>query len=494
MDKKYLMGIDIGTSRSKGVITTFQGELVGTAEVSHGTGKKSPGFFEQDPEKVWFRDFTYLTRGLLRKAPIRPEEVLSVGISAMGPCVVAADEGGNPLREGILYGIDTRAGAQIERLERKYGKEYFPDHCGQVLSSQSAGPKILWIKENEREVFDKTKMFMSAASYIGYRLTGKNVMDFYTACAGFTPLFDFGSMCWDEDMCLEFGCLGKLPALQWTGEMGGRVTRKASAQTGLSAGTIVNTGTCDAAAEALSVGVAGPGKTMLMLGSTAFMIMALDKPVKEPCLWSAPYLFPGSYSLLGGMSAAGLLTEWYMEQCGEMYDSLIQGAEKISPGSDGLLVLPYFCGERTPVFDSDAKGVFFGLNLNHTRHHLYRSLLEGTAYGIRDNLAVFARYEGKRNEIVTVGGGCKNPLWLQIISDVTGREQSLSAVTLGAAYGDAFLGGLAAGAIDNEHEIKNWVTEAGHICPAQANREMYDFHFSLYKELYRNTAPLMKRL
>lgn len=505
MAEKYLMGIDIGTSQSKGVITTLSGKIISYEEVGHETVSKQPGFFEHDPEGIWVHDFKYLVGQLLAKSGLRPERICSVGISAIGPCVVVTDQDGRPLRDGILYGIDTRAEKQIQELEKRYGQDFLVGHCGNVLSSQSAGPKILWIKENEPDIFRQTKMVMTSTSYLVHRLTGRNVMDYYTACAGYTPLFDYENMCWDDKICKELGCWGMMPELLWTTGRAGIVMKSAAEETGLAEGTVVNVGTCDAAAEAVSVGVIEPGKTMLMLGSTAFMISVLDRPVRDVRMWSAPYLFPETYSLLGGMSAAGILTKWYLEEFGEehcqkarqqgidIYTELIHEAEMIPPGCDGLIALPYFCGERTPILDSYAKGAFFGLNLSHTKVHLYRSLLESTAYGIRDNLQVFDEYEIRENEVVTVGGGCKNPLWLQIISDVTGKKQSISEVTFGAAYGDAFLAGIAAGMIQKERNSQ-WVRDKCKVIPMRSREALYSSRFSLYKELYENTKALMRKI
>lgn len=511
MAGRYLMGIDIGTSQSKGVITTPGGEIISYEAVAHDTVSILPGFFEHDPEQVWYRDFRYLARKLLKKSGIGVQDICAVGISAIGPCVVVANENGQPLRDGILYGIDTRAGKQIQELEERYGQKYLMKHCGNVLSSQSAGPKILWIKENEPEIFRRTKMIMTATSYIAYRLTGRNVMDYYTACAGYAPLFDYENMCWDEGICEELGCRGKMPELLWCTKQAGRVSKRAAEETGLMEGTVINVGTCDAAAEAVSVGVVEPGRTMLMLGSTAFMITVLSKQVRDVCMWSAPWLFPGTYGLLGGMSAAGILTQWYLDELGgeykqkaaregeDVHKELIQEAKALPYGCDGLIALPYFCGERTPILDSHAKGVFFGLTLRHKRIHLYRALLESTAYGIRDNFNVFDEYHNGKiknqgYEVSVAGGGCKNPLWLQIISDVTGEVLKVSEVTLGAAYGDAFLAGMAVGKIQNRGEIDLWVREKYKVSPTKAAKEIYDNYFSLYKELYENTKLLMKKV
>ncbi len=505
MKKRYYMGIDIGTSQSKGVVVDRQGRIAAFKAVDHDTVSIRQGFFEHDPEKVWFHDLVYLIRALLKEGGIRSEEVISVGISAIGPCVVMTDQEGKPLRDAILYGIDTRAEKEIQLLNQRYGQEYFISKCGNSLSSQSAGPKILWVRRNEPEVYCRTKMIMTAASYLVFRLTGRNVMDYYTACAGYTPLFSCEDMCWDVEMCRELGCAGMLPELMWSDMPAGTVTRKAAELTGLSEGTVVNAGTSDAAAEAVSVGAAEPGKTFLMMGSTAFIIKVMDRMERDVRMWSAPFVFPGTYSLSGGMSASGSLTKWFLEEMApdvqkearqegvNAYERLSKMAEKIPPGCGGLLALPYFCGERTPIFDSSAKGVFFGLNLNHTRMHLYRALLEGVGSGIRDNLNVLDCYGDLYDEIVTAGGGCRNRLWLQIISDITGKSQALKEITVGAAYGDAFLGGLASGEIDRE-EIEEWNREEARIIPDESARTIYDRWYDIYKGIYISTKEYMEEL
>lgn len=505
MKKRYYMGIDIGTSQSKGVIVDRRGKIAASQSVDHDTISQRQGFFEHDPQKVWFYDLVYLIRNLFKEGGIHPQEVISVGISAIGPCVVMTDQEGRPLRDAILYGIDTRAEEEIQLLNQRYGREYFIRKCGSTLSSQSAGPKILWVRRNEPDIFGKTKMIMTATSYLVFRLTGNNVMDYYTACAGYSPLFSYKDMCWDEKMCRELGCDGMMPKLMWSAEPAGTVNQKAAELTGLSEGTVVNVGTCDAAAEAVSVGIMKPGKTFLMMGSTAFIIKVLDAPAADSHMWSAPFVFPGTYSLSGGMSAAGSLTKWFLKEMApdvqreaekegvNAYAHLARLAKKSPPGCEGLLALPYFCGERTPIFDSSAKGVFFGLNLNHTRIHLYRALLESVGFGIRHNLEILDHYGELSEEITAAGGGCKNRLWLQIISDITGREQALKRITIGAAYGDAFLGGLASGTISQE-AIEEWNREETRIIPQESVRAIYDKWYVIYKGIYTNTKKYMEEL
>lgn len=503
MERQLLLGIDIGTSSSKGILTDQAGKIMASAVVEHDTLELQPGFFEHDADGVWVHDCWELIRQLKEEAGAKAEEIGSICVSAIGPCVLPVDRDGNPLCHAILYGIDTRAQEEIRELNLRYGEEFFVKHCGNTLSTQAAGPKILWLKRHRPEVFEQAACFMTSTTYLVYRLTGESVIDYYTACAGFTPLFDYEHMCWDPEMCRELGCLGRLPELRWTTEGAGKVTSEAAEIFGLTAGTRVCVGTCDAAAEAVSVGVVDPGQTMLMIGSTAFLISVLDKPARSEALWSAPFLFPGTYALLGGMGCAGSLTKWFLsELAGEIpqratalgknpYTLLAEQAALAPAGCQGLIVLPYFCGERTPINDPQASGVIFGLKLLHRQEHLYRAVLEGVALGIRDNLQAMADCGHQVRDLYTVGGGAQNRLWLQIISDVTQCTQTLRQTTIGAAYGDAFLAGVAVGVIENRKDIEHWIDQKGVIQPQSENCLLYNEIFYQYRSLYRSLRGMM---
>lgn len=502
--KRFLLGLDIGSSQSKGVLTDEYGKIHAFAAVDHVTQEVQPGFYEHDPEQIWIRDCKKLIAALKSKAGIKAEQIAAAGISAIGPCVLPVGEAGEPLCNAILYGIDTRACEEIRELNEQYGEELFLQRCGNSLSTQAAGPKIAWLRKNRKEIFDRARWFMTATSYVVFRLTGGVFIDHYTACAGYTPLYDYTNMCWDAQMCEVIGCRGRLPELRWTAEAPASVTASAAAEFGLAEGTRVCVGTCDAAAEAVSTGVVDCGQTMLMLGSTAFLISVLDKPAADRRLWAAPYLFPGTCCLLGGMGSAGSLTGWFLRELSKQtaaeaqaanvspYALLARKAEQIAPGCDRLLALPYFCGERTPLNDPKAKGVFFGLTLSHTEGHLYRALLEAVAFGIRDNLEALEECGCKVRTCCTVGGGAQNDLWTQIISDVTGCRQTINAVTIGASYGDAFLAGLGCGLIGDRKEVQTWIQRKTEIIPCEEHRRTYNRLFPVFKDLYHALYRLMQ--
>jgi xylulokinase len=260
-------------------------------------------------------------------------------------------------------------------------------------------------------------------------------------------------------------------------------------------------------AEAISVGVVQPGDLMLMYGTTFFFIEALDKPATDPRMWITAYAFPGRYALAGGMSTTGALTRWFRdhlapdlvqaEQQGgpPAYSALSDLAATVPPGAHGLLVLPHFQGERTPIHDPHARGIFAGLTLSHTRADLFRAVLEGTAYGVAHNIETMRSMGAEPSRLVAVGGGTRNPAWLQIVSDVTGLPQDVPSQTIGASYGDAFLAGYAAGPVPDLETLSTvWVGTPAQVTPDATRHDLYRDYYDLYLRLYEQTKEISHRL
>lgn len=497
MPGELLLGIDVGTYSSKGVLCTPAGEVLETQVVEHDLSLPRSGWAEQDADAVWWSDVVQLCRAMT-SGRYRGEDVGAVAVSAIGPCLLPVDEEGRPLRPGILYGIDTRASDEIVWLNERFGEGAMFDLGGMALTSQAIGPKILWLRNNEPDVFERTHKVLTASSYLVHRLTGEYVIDRHTG-AHFNPLVDISTLEWDTRFADPIVEPDKLPELRWSTEIAGTVTASAAGETGLAAGTPVTVGTVDAAAEALSVGVVEPGDLMVMYGTTMFFILVTDRPIPDPRVWATGFVLPGTYDIAGGMATTGALTRWFRDEFGaaEMaaeaeggpnaYSALASLAEQIPAGSDGLVCLPYFAGERTPINDPDARGVFAGLTLSHTRGHLYRALLEGTAFGVRHNLETLREIGATPKRIVAVGGGAGNRLWLQIVSDAAGVSQVVPARTIGAAYGDAFLAGMATGIISDLDALgRDWVHVADVIKPRASDHERYDAYYQIYRDLYEH--------
>jgi xylulokinase len=405
---------------------------------------------------------------------------------------------GEPLRAGILYGVDTRATEEITLLNQQLGKRDIFQFSGMELSSQAIGPKILWMKRNEPDLWKQVDHITTASSYLIYRLTGEKVIDRHTA-SHFMPLIDIQTIAWKDGLQSDLFPLEKLPALGWSDERAGEVSAAGARETGLKQGTPVAVGAVDALSEGISVEVVNPGDLMIMYGSTAFFILVMDDIVSDPRMWTVGGAFDGQYNLAAGMATTGTLTRWFRDEFAkdlsedQAYAHLFDAAAAIPAGANGLVMLPYFSGERTPINDPDAKGVIAGLTLSHTRNHVFRAILESVAYGIRHNIETFNSIGAPVNRVVAVGGGTQSQTWLQIVSDVANVEQIVPEITVGASYGDAFLAGLASGLL-NRDDLADWVKTKTVISPGAESREVYEPLYQAYLKLYTQTKDIVHHL
>lgn len=505
MPGSLLLGIDIGTYSAKGALCTPEGEVLETAVVEHSMDVPRPGWAEQDADGVWWDGFVTVCRKLLTEK-YRGSDVGAVGVSAIGPCMLPVDRCGRPLRPGVLYGVDTRASAEIDALNREIGADAIFALSGQSLTAQAMGPKMRWFRETEPELYAQTAQILTASSYIIFKLTGEYVINRHESPYS-APLVDLHRFEYDGRYADHVVPLELLPRMAWSTEIAGAITAEAAAETGLAVGTPVNAGAVDAAAEAVSVGVVASGDLMIMYGSTMFFVMVTGEPKPNPLVWATGYTFPGVYDIAFGMATSGALTRWFKDELAgaeliaeasggaSAYASLADQAAKIPAGSAGLICLPYFSGERTPINDPDARGMFAGLSLTHTRAHLYRALLEGPAYGARHNLETIASIGAEVTRMVAVGGGVKNPLWLQIVSDVTGRAQIVPERSIGASLGDAFLAGIAAGIIPSIDALNGgWVKTKMIVEPQPEQRAIYDRYYPVYRSLYEESKQSLHAL
>ncbi|MGW5606581.1 FGGY-family carbohydrate kinase [Streptomyces sp. NPDC003753] len=476
-----VLGVDIGTSSGKGVLVDEDGTVLRTATRPHTVSRPTPGHVEMDP-RVWWDEFVSLAHELLAPGTV----VDAVGVSGMGPCVALADDTDTPLHPAILYGVDTRATAQIARLNAELGRDAVLRRCGSLLSTQAVGPKIAWLAEHRPDVAARARRLYMPSSYLVNRLTGRYVLDHHSASQS-VPLYDSNAQDWYRPWARRIAPDLELPPLRWPGDIAGQVTADAAAATGLPAGIPVVTGTIDAWSEALSVGAQHTGDLMLMYGSTMFLINTVSERLLVPELWSTVGALPGTRSLAGGMATSGVITDWLRDLLGEGDpDALLAEAEASGAGARGLLMLPYFAGERTPVADPDARGVIAGLTVEHTRGDLYRAALEATAFGVRHNVEAMRAAGADIRRVVAVGGGTRGGLWTRIVSDVTGLEQEIRTVTLGASYGAAFLAASAIGGTD----IDSWNPVRERVAPDTGLRSRYDDLYDLYLRLYPATRDI----
>ena len=493
MAGSLLLGIDIGTSGSKGVLCAPDGDILATAVITHETSFPRPGWAEHDAETIWWGEFVALTKMLLAQG-YSGEDIGAVGVSAIGPCVVPLDASGQALRPGILYGIDSRASAEIAWLEERCGIEAMATRNGMRLTSQAMGPKIRWLRVHEPEIHARTTMIHAASSYMVYRLTGEHIIDRHTA-SYFAPLFDWTTGDWCDEFAEHVIDISRLPRIIESTDVAGVISPEAARATGLRAGTPVSGGTIDAAAEAVSGGVSQPGDMLAMYGSTMFFLQVVEQPTPDPRMWIISNCLPGNHMIAGSLTCGGLLTNWMTEEIGpgistgeSPYQEIARLAAATPPGADGLLCLPYFTGERAPIYDPLARGVFAGLSLRHTRGHLFRAGFEGLGFGTRHNLDVMREMGAVPKQVIAVGGGTRNPVWLQIVSDVTGVPQLVPERAVGASYGDAFMAGLASGIVPDRSALHDtWVRIARIYEPDPALFDMYSERYAIFRRMYERT-------
>ncbi|MEU4780259.1 FGGY family carbohydrate kinase [Micromonospora sp. NPDC023633] len=481
-----VFGVDIGTSSSKGVLVDLTGRVLRSRVREHRVDRPRPGWVEMDGQ-LWWDEFVALARDLLAPGDAH---VVSVGVSGMGPCVLLTDAAGTPLRPAILYGVDTRSTPQIARLTERFGAEEILRRCGSTLSTQAAGAKVAWVADAEPELFSRARRLFMPSSWLVFKLTGRYLLDQHSA-SQCTPLYDTRAQTWFRPWADEIAPELELPELRWPGDVAGGVTAGAAAATGLPPGTPVVTGTIDAWSEAVSVGAQNVGDLMLMYGTTMFLVHTVPHRLTSPSLWGTVGALPGTRNLAGGMATSGAITGWLRE----LFDAadhpeLLRLAERSGPGARGLLMLPFFAGERTPILDPDARGVIAGLTLSHGRGDIYRAALEATGLGVRHNIETIEAAGGDIRRVVAVGGGTRGSLWTQIVSDVTGRAQHIPSVTIGASYGAAF---LAAGAVQRV-DIHRWnpIREVREPRPALAAD--YAELYGLYRQLYDGSKSVAHAL
>ena len=488
----YFLGIDTSTTSSKALLIDERGEVIAVASNPHTLQTPKPLWSEQNPRE-WWEAVAASIRSVLEKANIRGEEVGAVGLTGQMHGLVLLDEGGNVLRPAILWN-DQRTQSQCDEIHQLIGKEKFIQITGNVALTGFTAPKILWVKENEPDVYVKAKHVLLPKDYIRFKLTGDYGMD--KADGAGTVLFDLKRRDWSDEVLAALEIPHAWMPKTFEGpEFTGIVNEEAASLTGLKVGTSVAAGGGDQAAGAVGVGAVEPGIIGLTVGTSGVVFATTPAALIEPegRLHAFCHAVPGMWHFMGVMlSAAGSL-QWYRDALAPdvSFDDLLQEAEAIPAGSEGLQFLPYLSGERTPHPDPLARGAFIGLTLRHSRAHMTRAVLEGVAFGLKDSFTLIQNAGlGEITQVRASGGGAKGALWRQIMASVMNAELVTVNTTEGAAYGAALLAAVGAGAWpDVVSACKAAVKITGRTQPDLAEVEAYRKSYSLYQELYPALKP-----
>ena len=483
----YFLGIDTSTTSSKALLVDESGNVIAVASSLHTLQTPKPLWSEQDPQE-WWDAVSASIRSVLEKTGIGGERIAALGLTGQMHGLVLLDDTGNVLRPAILWN-DQRTQSQCDEIHQRIGKEKFIQITGNVALTGFTAPKILWVKENEPDVFAKAKHVLLPKDYIRYKLTGEYAMD--KADGAGTVLFDLKSRDWSREVLDVLGINPSWMPPTFEGpEFTGRVTPEAASVTGLKVGTPVAAGGGDQAAQAVGVGAVEPGIVGLTVGTSGVVFATTSSALIEPNgrLHAFCHAVPGMWHFMGVMlSAAGSL-QWYRDTLASdmSFDELLKEAESILAGSEGLQFLPYLSGERTPHPDPLARGAFIGLTLRHSRGHMTRAVLEGVSFGLKDSFTLIQDAGlGAIKQVRASGGGTKSALWRQVLASVLEAELVTVNTTEGAAYGAALLAGVGAGAWpDVVSACKASVKITGSTMPDSSQVDAYHKAYSLYQELY----------
>ncbi len=500
---EYLLGTDIGTSGTKTILTDKKGNLIAQDLQEYDVMTPKPLWAEQWPG-VWLEAAKDSIRNTVKKSKIAPEDIKGIAISGLyGGSGIPLDEEMNPVRPCMIW-MDGRAREETEWVLEHIGEEKLLELTWNGANPYYGFTKILWMKNNEPENWAKTKLFLPPNNYIIYKMTGKVAID-YSSAGNIGGIFDMNTRTWSQEMMdLMDIPMSMMPQkIVESTDIAGGLTKEIAKDLGLEEGMPVIASGIDCGAANIGLGVLEPGVYAAAIGTSMCAALISDKPVKGKGLIIWPYLFQPkklSYCFAGG-ATAGAIVKWFRKTMCELeleeeknggpnaYDILNAAAEKIAPGSEGLVVLPYFMGERSPIWDPDAKGTIVGLSLSHTKAHIYRAFLEAVAYSLKN--AMEATGENLGESILLAGGVTKSRLWRQIFADVTGYPVVCPIQDVEANLGDVMLAGIGTGILSYE-DVKTWQVLDEKILPIEENHKIYSRYYKVYRSIYQNLKGDMK--
>lgn len=503
MEKPYLLGIDIGTSACKVAVFDREGHVAASASGDYPVYYPKEGWAEQNPEE-WWSAVCSAIKETLKKGQIAPEEIAGVGIDGQSWSAIAIDKDGRVLTNTPIW-MDTRAQSICDRLNEKIGADAIFQVSGNSLQPSYTTAKILWYQENMPEVYEKIDKILQSNSYIAFKLTGAVTQDVSQGYG--LHCFDMKKGIWDEEMCGKLDIpMGFLPEIVPCDQVVGTVTEQAAAESGLAVGTPVVAGGLDAACGTLGVGVIHPGETQEQGGQAGGMSICMDTYQADPRLILGYHVVPGQWLLQGGTTGGGGVMRWFEREFADYErekqsetgkSSLVQLneiAEPVAPGCDGVVFLPYMAGERSPIWNPDAKGVFYGLDFSKTKGHMVRACMEGVALSLRHNLEIAEEAGAKVELLRAMGGSANSLLWTQIKSDITGKPIVVPSSDTATTLGAAILAGVGVGFYQSyEEAVSLTVKTTREHQPNRENKEIYDHTYETYLRLYESLKDLMKK-
>ncbi|GAB6116682.1 xylulokinase [Thermoanaerobacter brockii subsp. lactiethylicus] len=495
----YFIGIDLGTSAVKIILIEEKGNVIGSTSKEYPVYYPQPGWSEQNPEDWWNATKDGI-RELIIKTGVKNGDIKGIGLSGQMHGLVLLDENNNVLMPAILWN-DQRTQEECDYITQTLGKERLTKYTGNKALTGFTAPKILWVKKHRTDIYKKIHRILLPKDYIRFKLTGEYATDVSDASG--TLLFDVENRKWSKEMldALEIP-YNWMPKCYESTEVTGYVTKEAADLTGLKEGTIVVGGGGDQASGAVGTGTVKSGIVSVALGTSGVVFASQDKYVvdEENRLHSFCHA-NGKWHVMGVMLSAAACLKWWIDNIINFngssitYEKLLEEAEKVTPGSGGLIFLPYLMGERTPHSDPYARGSFIGLNMTHKREHMTRAILEGVAFGLRDSLEIIKELNIPVNEVRVSGGGAKSVLWRQILADIFGVRVDMVNATEGPAFGAAIMAAVGYGIFkDVEEACSTLIKVTDSVYPIGENVSKYDEIYAIYKDLYYLLKNTFKRI
>lgn len=485
-----ILAHDLGTSGDKATFYTADGVLLGSATAEYPMHVFNGCWAEQDPED-WWRAVCESTRRLLAETKTNPADVAVVALSGQMMGCTPVDARGEALRPSILY-CDQRAVEEERQIAARVGEARFYDIVGHRVSASYSIEKLMWVKAHEPEVYARTAKTLCAKDYVNAKLTGRMATD-YSDASG-TNAFDLNAFRWSEEILAAAEIpLEKMPEALPSTELVDRVTPAAAAATGLLEGTPVAVGGGDGSCAGVGAGAVAPGIVYDCLGSSSWIGLATDRIVPDPArrVMTWAHCVPGMLHATGTMQTAGSAVKWFVEKFGVDYAA----AADVPPGANGLLFLPYLCGERTPWWNPDARGVFVGMDLATTKEQMYRAVLEGVANSLAYIRDIFRDYVDCGDVLRVIGGGARGDTLVHLLADACRcRVQTLEGVASATSTGAAVTGGVACGLFPDFSVASRFAVTAEEIAPDPARADLYARRRALMVEAYRAIEPIYGKL
>ncbi len=501
--RELLLGVDIGTSACKVAVFDKLGCVIGSSVKAYPVYYPNPGWAEQDPDE-WWEAVCKAIKEVLVTFDVQPDEIKGVGVDGQSWSAIPIDQSGKVLANTPIW-LDTRANDICIRLNQSIGTEQIFEVAGNSLQPSYTTAKILWFKENTPNVYIKIHKILQSNSFIVYRLTGQFSQDISQGYG--LHCFNMRTGTWDKAMCEKLGIpFSFLPNIYPCHEVIGSVTSIAAIQSGLIEGTPVVAGALDAACGALGAGVLQVGETQEQGGQAGGMSICMDQYVADPRLILGFHAVPGKWLLQGGTTGGGGVMRWLEKELGQYerevseklgkssLDQFNEIAAQVPVGSEGLIFLPYMSGERSPIWDPNAKGVFYGLDFSKTKAHMIRAAMEGVAFSLKHNLDISEEQGAVVEELLAMGGSANSLLWTQMKSDITGKPITVSSSDTATTLGAAILAGVGIGIYKSfEDAVECAVRTTRHHQPNMKNHQKYQINYEKYLELYKQLKETMQK-